>query len=236
MSMTRRRRLQSSCLALALVLVGAQCEDEKPPAPSPADKAGEEPSESPATARLDPKTDAFVVTYAGDRGKFADTSKLEAVPEAARGMVRVKLLSGPEAPPGMVWVANLQTPEPDGSYVLTTFARDGFEDHALGLGLSSKFEIPEGIEPPEQVAAPTGEVVVYKTSWCGVCKSLEKFLKKEGVQYVAKDIEKDAAAAAELKAKAAAQGVPTGSVPITDVRGKLVVGFDRKRFQQMLAP
>ena len=79
-----------------------------------------------------------------------------------------------------------------------------------------------------------GDVIVYKTAWCGVCKQVERYLKKKGVPYTAKDIEKDRAAATELQAKAAAQKVKTGSVPIIDVKGTLVVGFDRKRLEAML--
>jgi hypothetical protein len=54
------------------------------------------------------------------------------------------------------------------------------------------------------------------------------------VPYQAKDIEKDPQAAAELKAKAAEGGVRTGSVPIIDVKGELLVGFDRARLEQLL--
>ena len=41
-----------------------------------------------------------VLTYAGERGEFADTNKPADVPEEARGLVRVTLLSGPEPPAG----------------------------------------------------------------------------------------------------------------------------------------
>src|SRR5690606_28799909 len=123
------------------------------------------------------------------------------VPEEARGLVRVKLLSGDAAPPGKVWVTNLRSPDPEGRYALSTVPREMFEELALGQGLSSKVELPEGLEPPEQVAAPGG-VVVYKTAWCGVCKKLEAYLERKGVKYEAKDIEADPKAAAELRAKA----------------------------------
>ena len=79
-----------------------------------------------------------------------------------------------------------------------------------------------------------GEVVLYKTSWCGVCKKVESYFDRKGVQYVAKDIEKDREAAAELQAKAAKAGVATGSVPIIDVGGELIVGFDRGRLEKLL--
>jgi glutaredoxin len=221
-------------LAAALGLLVA-CEEERPPAPpaaaSPA--AGEDPA-APAEAFFEPSATPAVLTYAGDRGAFADTSKPEAVPEEARGLVRVRLLEGQAAPPGMVWVTNLRTPEPDGrGFALRAIERDMFEELALGQGRKSAVELPQGLEPPKQVAV-TGGVIVYKTAWCGVCKQVESYLKKKGVAYEAKDIEQDRQAAAELAAKAQAQHVRTGSVPVIDVRGQLVVGFDRARLEKLL--
>jgi len=211
------------------------CEDEKPPQPpsKPAVAGGEAPQETPTA--FDPKTDAFVLTFAGDKGKFADASQVDKVPEDSRGMVRVKLLGGVEAPAGKVWVANLRSPDPEGQFVLSTVARDDFEELALGQGLSSTAVLPEGLEPPEQVAPPSGTVVVYKTSWCGVCKKVESYLKKKGVDYETKDVEKDRTAAADLKAKAAASGKPwKGSVPVVEVGETLIVGFDRAKLEKLL--
>ena len=176
---------------------------------------------------------AVVLTFAGERGSFKDVQRPEDVPEEARGMVRVTLLDGAPPPAGQVWVANLRAPEADGSWRLSTVARDDFEELALGQGRSSRVEIPAGIEPPE-ARPPSGEIVVYKTEWCGVCKKLTAYLDRKGIAYVAKDIEKDPAAAGELQHKARAKGIPTGSVPVIDVRGELMVGFDRARLEKML--
>jgi len=225
-----------SMLGAALALASA-CEDEKPPAPPPAAAPGSPEAERDAAAAaafFEPGATPAVLTYAGDRGKFDDTSKPEAVPEEAKGLVRVKLLEGQAAPPGKVWVANLRTPEPDGkTFRLQAVERDDFEELALGQGRSSAVELPSGLEPPPQVAVTDG-VIVYKTAWCGVCKQVESYFKKKGVAYEAKDIEKDRSAAAELQAKAQAKHVRTGSVPVIDVRGELIVGFDRARLEKLL--
>jgi glutaredoxin len=166
-------------------------------------------------------------------GAFTDTNKPAEVPEEARGLVRVTLLAGPEPPPGRVWVANLRGPASAAGWPLSTVERGLFEELALGQGRSSQVELPAGLEPP--VAAPReADVIVYKTDWCGVCKQLTAYLDRKGVKYVAKDIEKDSAAAGELRAKAEKSGVKTGSVPVVDVRGELMVGFDRSRLEQLL--
>lgn len=236
--MSMRARASTGWLVRVGLLGGlalaSACEDEKPPAPPP---ASERPAEgggaAVAEAYYEPGATAAVLTYAGDRGSFADTSKPEAVPEEAKGLVRVRLLEGDAAPPGMVWVANLRTPEPDGRLKLQAVPRDDFEELALGQGRTSAAPLPQGLEPPKQVAVTDG-VIVYKTAWCGVCKQVESYLKKKGVAYEAKDIEQDRSAAAELQAKAQAQNVRTGSVPVLDVRGQLIVGFDRARLENIL--
>jgi glutaredoxin-like YruB-family protein len=73
------------------------------------------------------------------------------------------------------------------------------------------------------------EVVVYTTSWCGWCRKTLAHLDRKGVPYVNKDIEKDPGAANELRRK-------TGStaIPVIEVDGELVRGFDRDRIDQLL--
>ena len=179
----------------------------------------------------------MIFSFAGERGAFKDTNKIAEVPEDARGLVRVTLLAGPEPPPGRVWVANLRTPEAEGGWKLTTVERALFEELALGQGRASAVdklaELPPGLEAPP--VAPAGaDVIVYKTDWCGVCKQLTAYLDRKGVKYVARDIEKDPAAASELREKSAKKGLKTGSVPVIDVRGELMVGFDRARLESLL--
>ena len=216
--------------AVGLKLALAACEPEAPPQPDDAPLTAED--SAPSEATFEPGVTKAVLTYAADRGTFADASTVDEVPEASRGLVRVSLLEGPTPPAGQVWVANLREP---GQAKLATVPRDMFEELALGQGLTSEVKLPEGLEPPPQVAANTGEVIVYKTAWCGVCKKVQAYLDRKGVKYVAKDIEKDRAAAAELQAKASTAGIQTGSVPVIDVRGELMVGFDRRRLEKLLA-
>ncbi|MEM9462085.1 MAG: glutaredoxin domain-containing protein [Myxococcota bacterium] len=218
------------------LLMVAGCEDEKPPAPPPSvakASPGQADAAPAAEAFFDASAAAVVLTFAGDRGQFADTSKVDTIPEEAKGLVRVKLLEGEAAPPGTVWVTNLRTPESDGRFRLRPVVREMFEELALGQGRRSDVTLPEGLEPPTKVAPAEG-VIVYKTAWCGVCKKVEGYLERKGVSYEAKDIEKDRQAAAELTAKAQAQGVKTGSVPVIDVGGQLIVGFDRGRLEKLL--
>lgn len=218
-------------VALTLTLCATWgCGKEKPPAPEVSKSTPEGPKASPQ--HFLPDKDAVILTFAGERGVFQDTSKPEDVPKDAKGLVRVRFLEGGQQPgAGKIWVTNLESKTPDG-YLLQPLARQDFELAALGRGRRSKIELPEGLELPKVVQ--TDGVIIYKTAWCGVCTKVQQYLKQKGVAFVAKDIEKDPKAAAELQAKAKKAGVSTGSVPVIDVHGKLMVGFDKGRLDQML--
>ena len=166
-----------------------------------------------------------------------DSKTVEDVPERARGLVRVAWIDGPTPPAGHVWVTNLRAPQEVGVYELHAVLRTEFEDLALGAGASSsvRLAVPEGLEPPPQRDAGEARgVIVYKAEWCGVCRSLTKWLDAQGIAYVAKDIEADPAAASELSAKAKQAGVKLGAVPVIDVAGELFVGFDRAKLARRL--
>lgn len=74
-------------------------------------------------------------------------------------------------------------------------------------------------------------VIVYSTSWCAFCHTEMEWLKKLGVNFVAKDIEAEPAAKEELLAK---NGGNFQGVPVTDICGEIVLGFDRPKLQDAL--
>ena len=78
-------------------------------------------------------------------------------------------------------------------------------------------------------AAP--QVTVYSTSWCAFCHAEMQWLDHLGIPYVAKDIEADEAAMEELKAK---NGGNFQGVPVTDINGELILGFDRPKLEDAL--
>ncbi|HRJ06469.1 MAG TPA: glutaredoxin domain-containing protein [Candidatus Saccharibacteria bacterium] len=78
-------------------------------------------------------------------------------------------------------------------------------------------------------AAP--QVTVYSTTWCAFCATEKQWLDKLGVKYIAKNIEEDEAASRELIEKL--NGNFTG-VPVTDIAGEMILGFDRPRLQAAL--
>jgi len=84
-------------------------------------------------------------------------------------------------------------------------------------------------ETPNNTATP--QVTVYRTSWCAFCHTEMQWLDRLGVAYVAKDIEADQSAHDELMAKI--NGDFRG-VPVTDVAGDIILGFDRPKLQEAI--
>lgn len=74
-------------------------------------------------------------------------------------------------------------------------------------------------------------VTVYSTTWCAFCATEKQWLDKLGVKYIAKNIEEDEAAHKELIEKL--DGNFTG-VPVTDIGGEMILGFNRPALQAAL--
>lgn len=75
------------------------------------------------------------------------------------------------------------------------------------------------------------KVTMYSTTWCAFCKTEKQYLEKLGVEFVEKDIEADSAAHEELMGKI---GGNFRGVPVTDIDGDLVLGFDRPKIDELL--
>lgn len=72
------------------------------------------------------------------------------------------------------------------------------------------------------------QVTVYTTSWCAFCHTEMQWLEHIGVKFVSKNIEEDQEAYEELMKKI---GGDFRGVPVTDVAGEIVLGFDRPKLQ-----
>lgn len=64
-------------------------------------------------------------------------------------------------------------------------------------------------------------VAMYMTAWCPHCDRARHWLREGGYRFVEHDVERDDRAAAVLLALN-----PRGSVPMFDVDGNIVVGFE----------
>lgn len=72
-------------------------------------------------------------------------------------------------------------------------------------------------------------VVIYTTPECVYCKMTKEFFKKNNVVYEEKDVSTDEKARDEMIEKSGQLGVP-----VIDVDGKIVVGFDKEKLSEIL--
>jgi glutaredoxin-like YruB-family protein len=80
--------------------------------------------------------------------------------------------------------------------------------------------------------ADAAKITIYSTTWCAFCKTEKQYLDSKGVSYIEKDIEEDKEAYEELMSK---NGGAYQGVPVTDIAGELVLGFDRKKIDELIA-
>ena len=73
------------------------------------------------------------------------------------------------------------------------------------------------------------KVVVYSTPACVYCKMAKEFFKEHNVAYEEKDVAADEKAREEMIKKSGQLGVP-----VIDVGGTIVVGFDEGRIAELL--
>ncbi|HVU50953.1 MAG TPA: glutaredoxin family protein [Polyangia bacterium] len=231
--------------ALAAATLAGACRRSAPEAPP-------QPRSQPGVVEI-LKGGRWLFTYVEPAGTFATTDKAETVPEGARAIVRVfdpADMAKTDAP-GQVYVTDLNQLLKSGKAPARPISRDAFETAALaqlppgqssplashGAGTAPAGEPSAaggGAPPPVAGDAGAPVVTIYGTSWCGACRAARQYLTERRIPFADKDIEHDAAAARELGEKAAKMGVPTDRVPIIDVRGRLLQGFDRARIDALL--
>ena len=73
------------------------------------------------------------------------------------------------------------------------------------------------------------QVKIYTTSSCGYCKMVKDFLKEHNIGYTEFNIGMDAVKRNEMLEKTGQMGVP-----VTDINGEIVIGFDKERLSQLL--
>jgi glutaredoxin len=185
-------------------------------------------------------TEGLQLTWVDDKGDFHVELRVADVPLMGRDAVRV--VDANSVSPGdgdRVWVVDLRQAVADGTYRVSPMKRSDFEAIAvarrekLGPTLAGGSAPEESASAGPQAAASAPRdvglrplVVVYGAEWCGACHEAERYLKGKGIAFVTKDVEKDPSAAREMQSKLDKAGLHAGSIPVIDVRGKVMVGFN----------
>ena len=189
--------------------------------------------------KLTEDTPDLMLTWVDAKGDAHAVSKPGDVPAEGRDHVRVVVTTREEGTQDLFYVTNLTNKGNDGTYPVSTMSRREWDNliterrKALVAPIGS---VPAPDNPPEGPSAGTDPaakahpggftVIVYGASWCNACHQAVAFLKRRKVPVVEKDIEQDPAAEREMRAKLTRAGVHGGSIPVIDVKGKILVGFE----------
>ena len=72
-------------------------------------------------------------------------------------------------------------------------------------------------------------VKIYSTPTCPWCKKTKEFFKENKIKYTDIDVQSNQKAAKEMVEKSGQT-----AVPVIDIDGKIVVGFDEKKLKSLL--
>jgi glutaredoxin-like YruB-family protein len=74
------------------------------------------------------------------------------------------------------------------------------------------------------------KVIVYSADWCAFCHAAKGYFTQKGVQYEERNVEQKPEYAVESVQKSGQRGIP-----VIDIDGKVIVGFDRPAIDAALA-
>ncbi|ODS37985.1 MAG: NrdH-redoxin [Candidatus Altiarchaeales archaeon WOR_SM1_86-2] len=73
------------------------------------------------------------------------------------------------------------------------------------------------------------KVAVYSTPTCPYCRMTKEYLKEKEVEFEDFDVSSDQEKAAEMIGKSGQMGVP-----VIEINGKIIVGFNREKIDEAL--
>jgi glutaredoxin 3 len=76
----------------------------------------------------------------------------------------------------------------------------------------------------------TKQVTIYSADWCAFCHAAKDYLSKKEVKFEEKNVEQNREYAMESVKKSGQMGIP-----VLDIDGEIIVGFDRPRIDAALA-
>lgn len=75
----------------------------------------------------------------------------------------------------------------------------------------------------------TANITIYSADWCAFCHHAKKYLDDQNIIYTEKNVEQDPANAQEAVEKSGQMGIP-----VIDIDGEIIVGFDKPKIDAAL--
>jgi len=72
-------------------------------------------------------------------------------------------------------------------------------------------------------------VIVFTAPTCGFCRATKQYFRQQGIRFKEVDVSRDPRAARDIVRRTGQQGVP-----VIQIGGKFVVGFDRPKIDKLL--
>ncbi len=72
-------------------------------------------------------------------------------------------------------------------------------------------------------------VILFSTPTCTFCNMAKKYFRERGVRFKDVDVSRDPVAARDMMRRSGQSGVP-----VIDIGGRIVVGFDRPKIDKLL--
>ncbi len=73
------------------------------------------------------------------------------------------------------------------------------------------------------------KIIIYSTPTCPYCKMVKEYLKSKNIEFTDYNVADDSAKAKEMIDKSGQMGVP-----VIDIEGKIIVGFDQEAINREL--
>lgn len=73
------------------------------------------------------------------------------------------------------------------------------------------------------------KITIYTTPYCAYCKMAKEYFESKGIEYAEYDVMTDVAKREEMVKKSGQLGVP-----VIDIDGQIIIGFDRQKINQYL--
>ena len=73
-------------------------------------------------------------------------------------------------------------------------------------------------------------IIIFTTPSCPACRAAKMYFRQRNIRFREVDVSRDASAARDMVRRSGQQGVP-----VIDISGKIVVGFDQPKIERLLS-